>query len=832
MSQMIKCSHCHLEYAKSALFKKIINGKEEYFCCRGCEGVFTLLCECNLDDFYERIGETKLAPPKETSVDLAKFDSEAYAKKYIKVLGRKNAPKIPRDSQGNDSLKKDSPQNPPQPDICEVSLIIENIHCIACVWLNQKILNATEGILKADINFTNNKAKIIFDRAQVSLSAIIAKIRSIGYDAQGYDPEMLENINAKERKSYYTRMIVGVFCTMNIMWIAVAQYSGYFLGMERDIKDILNLASFALATPTLFYSGFIFFRSGYFGLKNGFINMDLLVATGATLTYLYSIYAAFSRSGETYFESVTMIITFVLVGKFLEITTKKSAGDSIDKLNLSIPAIVNVATNGAQSGEIRAISPQEVQVGDIILVRSGEKIAIDGVLLSQSAIIDSSMLTGESALESKKQNDALISGSINLENTIYYRATRSFEDSALNNIINLIHDSISKKPHIETKANAISYHFSAFVLLCAVATFAFWAWHTGDFERAMIISVSVVIIACPCALALATPIATIIGITEAYKRKLLFKEARFLESFAKSDTIIFDKTGTLTHGKPKVVRERIINTYDKQILRAFIKLNTHPISNGILEYLKDDLANRAKIENFKQIAQKGISAKCGDLNLLGGNKDFLYESGVAINERENDAHTKFYYAVNGALVAIFDLEDTLKDNAKEIVLAFQKADFRVAILSGDRFAVVESIAKSLNIAEFYATQSPIDKSDFIDKLHAQGRKIVMVGDGINDAIALNKSDIAISMGAGSDIAIESSDIVLLDDSLNSLGEAHKIARKTYATIKQNIKISIIYNLLTIPLAMMGFIIPLFAALSMSFSSILVVLNSMRIRRGN
>lgn len=824
----MKCSHCHLEYEQSALFKKVINGKEEYFCCRGCEGVFTLLLECNLSDFYERIGETKLTPPKEISDDLAKFDSEAYAKKYIKILGNKNALKISQHSQGNDSSNNDSPQNIPQPDICEVSLIIERIHCIACVWLNQKILNAMSGIIKVDINFTNNKAKIVFDRAQIRLSEIIEKIRAIGYDAQGYDPEMLENINAKERKSYYTRMIVGVFCTMNIMWIAVAQYSGYFLGMESEVKDILNLAGFALSTPTLFYSGFIFFRSGYFGLKNGFINMDLLVAVGSTLTYLYSIYAALSRSGETYFESVTMIITFVLIGKFLEVLTKKSAGDSIDKLNLSVPSIVNVVSNG----ETRAISPQEVKIGDIILVRSGEKIAIDGILLSQSAIIDSSMLTGESALESKSQNAPLISGSINLENTIYYRATRLFEDSTLNNIINLIQDSLSKKPHIETKANAISYHFSAFVLFCAVATFGFWAWKSGGFEKAMIVSVSVVIIACPCALALATPIATIIGITEAYKRKLLFKEARFLESFAKSDTIIFDKTGTLTHGKPKVVCEVQMREYDRRILCAFAKLNTHPISSGIAEYLgaesSTELAN--PISNFKQITQKGIIAKCGDLELLGGNKSFLVESGVMINECENDSHTKFYYAVNKQLVAIFDLEDTLKDNAKEVVSAFQSANFRVAILSGDRFAVVESIAKSLNIAEFYAQQCPIDKSAFIDKLHEQGRKIVMVGDGINDAIALNKSDIAISMGAGSDIAIESSDIVLLDDSLVSLERAHKIARKTYATIKQNIKISIIYNLLTIPLAMMGFIIPLFAALSMSFSSILVVLNSLRIKQ--
>lgn len=840
---MKPCSHCHLVYSESALFKKTINGKEEYFCCKGCEGVFRILLESNLIDFYDKIGTTPLSPPKENAQDLAKFDSEAFSKKYIKTL-------------------KDN--------VCEVSLIIENIHCIACVWLNQKILNQTNGIYNVDINYTNNKAKIIFDKEKIALSEIIQKIRSVGYNAEAYDPKILENINAKERKNYYTRMIVGVFCTMNIMWIAVAQYSGYFLGMDRDIKDILNFAGFCLATPTLFFSGFIFFRSGYFGLKNGFINMDLLVSIGATLTYIYSIYASISRSGETYFESVAMIITFVLIGKFLEITTKKSAGDSIDKLHLSIPTVINVL----QDNKSIAIAPQEVKAGDIILVRPGEKIIIDGILLSHTASIDSSMLTGESEIETKKQNDTLISGSINLTQSITYKATKCFEDSTLNNIINLIQDSLHKKPRIQTKANAISYHFSAFVLCCAIATFAFWAWHTKDFEKAMIIAVSVIIIACPCALALATPIATIIGITEAYKRKILFKEAKFLESFAKCQAIVFDKTGTLTFGKPKVLNEIVLKPYNKAILRDFISLNNHPISNGILEYLDsanaNDSANNftkdsaesndfvnandstntndstkinaessikstaesyAKISDFKQITQKGIMAKSGDSILRGGSKDFLTQSHITINECEDDDNLKFYYAINGDLVAIFNLKDILKDNAKSVVSSFQKEHFRIIILSGDRLQVVKSIAKSLNISEFYHSQSPIDKSNFIDNLHKNHLKTTMIGDGINDAVALNKSDIAISMGKGSDIAIESSDIILLDDRLESLLLSYKISQKTYATIKQNIKISIIYNLLTIPLAMAGFIIPLFAALSMSFSSILVVLNSMRIKRG-
>ncbi len=828
---MKPCSHCHIEYDESALHAAQINGKDEFFCCRGCEGVFRLLSDFNLTNFYDKIGQTTLSPPKERANDLAKFDSEAYAQKYIKTR-----------TDGT----------------CEVSLIIEGIHCIACVWLNQKILNATSGVISADINFTNNKAKIVFDSGAIKLSEIIQKIRAIGYNAEAYDPKILERANAKNRKNYYTRLIVALFCTMNIMWIAVAQYSGYFLGMEQDIKDILNFAGFCLATPTLFYSGFIFFRSGYFGLKNGLINMDLLVAVGASLTYFYSIYAAIWRSGETYFESATMIITFVLVGKFLEILARKNAGDSIDKLNLSIPATISVL----RENQICDISPQEVRIGDIIEVKPGEKIIIDGVLLSPSATIDNSMLTGESALEGRAQGEALISGGINCERVIKYRATRTFEDSTMNNIITLIQDSAAKKPLIETRANAISYHFSAFVIICAIAAFALWCAISGG-ERAMIVAVSVIIIACPCALALATPIATIVGITEAYRRKILFKEARFLESFAKSDVVVFDKTGTLTFGAPKVISAVKVREFDAAALRAFVALNNHPISKGICAFLDAqngdsgdlrDLAesrveSRVNLSDFTQSTQKGICAvlrgdssnsdfkdsadskNAQDSTILGGSRAFLQENGVEIPQgAENDEFMKFYYAVDGQLVAIFNLQDSLKNGANEVVSAFQKSGFRVIILSGDRAQSVQRVARELNIAEFHAQKSPIDKSDFIDKLHAQGHRVIFVGDGINDAIALNKSDIAISMGAGSDIAIESSDIVLLDDSLGALLSAHRIAQRTYSAIKQNIGISICYNLLTIPLAMAGLVIPLFAAASMSVSSILVVLNSMRIRR--
>lgn len=788
------CSHCHLEYDENALFEADIKGKAEFFCCKGCEGIFRILQESNLEIFYDKLGNNKLSPPQNYSDDLNKFDNEVFLKKYIKKLDE---------------------------NINEVSLIITKIHCIACVWLNQKVLNNTNGILKIDINYTNNKAKIIYDKTKIKLSEIIQKIRSIGYDAMIYDPKMIEAINAKERKEYYTKMIVGIFCTMNIMWIAVAQYLGYFLGMDLNVKNILNTAAFILATPTLFYCGFVFFKSGYYGLKNGFVNMDLLVAFGATLTYVYSIYAALSHTGETYFESVTMIITFILIGKFLEVKSRKNAGDSIDRLSAEIPNVVNILKND----KVLRISPEEVQKGDIIQVAPGEKIAIDGILLSKVALLDSSMLTGESAFVDKKIGDEIISGSINMDYNISYKATKIFNDSTMYNIINLIQDSINKKPEIENKANAISYNFSLFVIFVAIGTFIFWAF-SSNIQNAIVISVSVVIIACPCALALATPISSVVGISEAYKNKLLFKEAKFLETMAKMNAIVFDKTGTLTFGKPKVINLKVFEEFNYDVLSSFLKLNNHPVSIGVGEFLKSK--NKIIIEDFRELSQNGIKAKYNNHILLGGSKKFMEKNNIFC-EYMQDSNMNFYYAVDNKLKAVFALEDKLKDNAKEIVQSFLNNNFRVVILSGDRLEVVKKVAQSLGIEEYYFEQTPQHKSDFIDKLHNEGYKNIMVGDGINDAIALNKSDIAISMGQGSDVAMNSSDIILLDDSLESLLKSYNISKKTYKIIKQNIRLSIIYNLITIPLASFGFIIPLFAALSMSFSSFIVILNSLRIK---
>lgn len=824
-----KCSHCQLSYDKSQL-KEISNpqGEKLYFCCNGCESVYFLLHQTHLDSFYDKLS-TPLSPPiQQDTQDLARFDTAGFYQKYVTSLADKNTPTL-----------------------CEVHLILSGIHCAACIWLNENILLQQEGIQQVHINYTNNKATIVWDHSKLALSEIIRLIRSIGYDAYPYDARLQESQDKKQMNEYYTRVIVALFCTMNIMWVAIAQYSGYFLGIDENSKDILNIASFVLCTPALFYSGFVFFRSSYYGLKNGFIGMDLLVAVGSTLTYCYSIYAAITHSGETYFESVSMIITFVLIGKFLEVRARKNAGDSLDKLTHFLPTSVQVCEPNNRN-QVRTKSPEEVQVGDVLLVLAGEKIAIDGVLLSQNALFDTKAISGESLPIEQKSGDEVLSGYVNLHHQIYYRATKAFSQSLMSHIISIVSSSLSYRPHIQNLANSISQYFSRTILTIALLGFLGWIF-IGEvsIERALMISISVIIIACPCALALATPIATVVGIGESYKHNVLFKQAQFLETLAKSHLVVFDKTGTLTQGKPKVQKTHLYAQYDRALLLALVRLSKHPVSEGIKEYLDEQCAQSQDshsaeyvLSDFTQFDAQGIQAQTtlnGQTKILfGGNLAFLQSQQIALPELNLGDCMIFGFGIkdldsqNAELLEIFELKDKLKDDAKTLIESLHSQGIKTALLSGDRQESVAEIAQMLDMKDYYFALTPLQKNEWIQSYKAThpNEVIVMVGDGINDAPALSQSDIAISMGAGSDIAILSSDVVILDDQLSTLKHAFVLAHKTFKTIKQNILLSIIYNALTIPLALCGLIIPLIAALSMSLSSLVVVLNSLRLKRAN
>jgi len=794
----VVCDHCKLEFDEKVMIKDEEDGETKYFCCKGCQGIYHLLKSEGLDDFYEKVGNAKLEPPKELNSDLHKFDLEGFKKKYIT---EKNG-------------------------LCEINLIIEGIHCSACVWLNEKVLHQTEGIVEASINYTNNKAKIVWDPDIIKLSEIIQKIRSIGYNGYPYDPKIQEEKANKARRDYYSRLLVAIFATMNIMWIAIAQYTGYFTGMRSDIKNVLNIAEFVLATPTLFYTGWIYFKGAYFGLKNRFINMDVLVATGATLAYIYSIYAMITGNGEVYFDSVTMIVTFVFVGKYLEVLSKKSAVDSMDSILGSIPTEVLVVLENEKT----LVPVEEIKEGDIIEIKPGDKVVIDGIIISGEGNFDLSSLTGESEPIYKKEGDEVISGSVGLDSVIRYKATKEYAASMLCTIATLLDESIVKKPHIEKLADKISGYFSLAILSLSLITFLAWYFYLGSgFERSLIVAISVIVIACPCALGLATPMATLIGIGIASKKGILFKEASFLESMAKSDTLVLDKTGTVTEGKPKVIVFNKIEEFEPDILYSLVKSSKHPVSQAIAKYLKQNYEDIKEIElkDIKNIEARGISAKFNDKKVFGGNIKLIQEMGLKFDkECEN---TIFIFAIEDSVKALFELKDTPKEGAKEAIKEIKKMGLQTIMLTGDNEKVARKIADEVNIDEVYHSLFPKDKADIIEKLQKQGKIVIMAGDGINDVLALSLSNIAVSMGSGAEVSVEVSDVVLLNDDMISLKDAIKLSKRVYLSIKENLMLSAVYNAITIPLAMMGYVIPLVAALSMSLSSLLVVGNSYRIK---
>jgi Cu+-exporting ATPase len=790
----VKCDHCHLEFSDDVM----IHDGEYRFCCNGCRGIFHLLKDEGLESFYSKMGDTTLSPPTEQFEASTNFDTPAFSERFVTTT---------------------------KEGLSQVSLVIEGIHCAACVWLNEKALHKMEGVIEAHINYTNNKARITWNPESLKLSAIIDMIRAIGYNAFPYDSSLQEVRANKERKDYYLRMAVATFATMNMMWIAVAQYAGYFTGITQEIKTILNIAEWFLATPVLFYSGWIFYRGAYYGLRNKAITMDLLVVTGSSLAYLYSIYITVFEKGEAYFDSVAMIITFVLFGKFLEVLSRKNAADTLDIIGKHIPREVSIVDGDS----IRSVDVNEVKEGDVIMIRSGERSAIDGEVISGEGSFDESNLTGESEPIFKRIGDKIISGTTSIDALIHYRATKDFAHSTLSNLVNLLENAMAQKPSIEQLANRLSQHFSSTILFLAIATFWTWYFWPHSFDRSLMVGISVIIIACPCALALATPVATLVGLALGAKRGILFKSAAQIETMAKATMVVLDKTGTITQGRPEVVYATIHEPFDAGALHTLVSSSKHPISRGVMEYLDRTEASidASSIEEAREIPARGMVGRHNGSMIAGGNALLMEELGLSVDSVSDKS--LFYYAVDNRLVATYELRDLPKERAYESIAALKNGNLRVVMLTGDHEAAALRVASEVGIDEVHAHLTPEGKATFIDHAHSEGHIVVMAGDGVNDLLALAVADIAIAMGNGSDIAIEVSDVVLMNDSLVSLSEAFGISRKTYGLIKQNLGISLVYNSITIPLAMMGYVIPLIAAISMSFSSLLVVGNSMRVR---
>jgi len=436
----VKCNHCHLSFDDEIMIKE----NDLNFCCKGCQGVYHLLKSDGLDSFYDKLGNKTITPPLNLkNDDLSKFDTPSFMNTYVQIT-------------------KDG--------FNEVDLIIEGIHCAACVWLNEKILHDTKGLLEANINFTTNKAKITWDSDELKLSDIILRIRSIGYNAYAYDSSIADENAIKAKREYFIKMMVAVIASMNIMMLSVAKYTGFFTGITPEVMHMIHIGEFLLSTPVLFYSGWVFFKGAYFGLKNKILNMDFLVSSGATLTYIYSLFILFGAKGESYFDSVAMIITFVLVGKYLEVIGKKSAVDTLDKIKSSLPLEATII----EGDNKKLVALNSINIGDIVEIKTGEKVPVDGVIVKGEGSFDEASLTGESIPIYKKTGDSVYSGTINTNNLIHFEVTKDFKNSTFSSIVTLLEDSLNSKPQIQDKANEVSRGFTVTILTLSILTFLVW----------------------------------------------------------------------------------------------------------------------------------------------------------------------------------------------------------------------------------------------------------------------------------------------------------------------------------------------------------------------
>ncbi|WQW77920.1 heavy metal translocating P-type ATPase [Helicobacter pylori] len=787
----MKCSHCQLEFKESELFKEVIHHKELYFCCAGCARVYALLLDLNLESFYDKLNDSTLAPV------------------------------TPQDSMSVLELEQALEENNKSDFI--LNLLLEKTHCNACLWLNQKVLERLKGVKKVSVNFTTHHLQIVFDRS-LNPKEIIQKIESLGYVAKIYNAQNYTLKAQKEQRSYLLTLSVGFFATMNLMFIAIAKYASYGStsygsasygsGMDKLMQRNLDLVSLFLSLLVLVVVGRFFIKGAFYGLKNGVLGMDLSVSFGALSAFVYSVYAMLV-SQETYFEASSAILTLVFGSKFLELKARLFANEKCLALESHEIHSVIVVENGKQIEK----HPKDVAIGSVAWVPSGAKIALDGVLLNHASV-DASLISGEFKPLELGVNDPILGGYVNVGVPFSYQVSANFQNSRLSSLLETLKKSFLEKPLIESSANKIADIFSKAVLLLAFVSFLLWQFGLGgNFEKALMVCISVLVISCPCAFALATPIALVIGV---FKNPLIvFKEALFLETLAKVKKIFIDKTGTLTQ-KEVLLKEKIIyEKFDERLLKSLLKTREHLAHSAILKSLDGDEVDLEKIEFFAH----GLKANYQNETLLVGSLKFLNAMGVNIKAKES-ANIMVGFAKNKTLCALFILEERLKANAKEVIQTLQNQGLELEILSGDNESSVKECAKKLGISKYHANLTPEDKAQIVSSYQGV---CAMVGDGNNDALALKKASVSLGFEKSA-LSKSACDILLLEEDLSLLEKAFHNAQKVYQVVLQNIVLSLIYNAVLIPVAMLGYINPLIASLSMSASSLLVVLNSLRLKR--
>ncbi len=816
------CFHCGLPLNPVSAVSAFIRGSERTFCCIGCRLVCEAIHAAGLDGFYRRtMAGEPLGPPPEPPKDLRLYDLDAVQEEFV------------------DTTVDDR----------EINLLVEGIHCAACVWLIETGLKTLPGVVEARVNLTGRRLRLRWDNGRLKLSTLLRRLADLGFSAVPFDPESAEGALRRQGRDLLYRLAFAGFAMMNLLWVSIALYSGADRG---EFRGLFQWVGFVLATPTLLYCGYPFYRGAWAGLRSGRLGMDLPIAIGASITYLYSLYVTVSgtRAGEVYWDTVVNFLFVILLGRFLEGLSRCAAVASTQRLLDLQPKVATVLRDDTETlVPIRCIALDE-----LVLVRPGERVPVDGAVVEGLSEVDESMLTGESRPVRKTLGEGVCAGTINGAGVLKVRPTATLRDTALGRIIRLVEDAQASRAPIQRLADRIVPWFVALTL--GLATLTFIVWVGVDLQTAILAGTSVLIITCPCAFGMATPMAVAVASGLGASRGILIKNGAVLERLSSIEHFVFDKTGTLTTGRLAVTGWRrgaepwlplgsepaVLAADLHDLLRrvgALERLSEHPAAAAVLALCErlGIAPTPARVESVEVAPGLGIRGQVDGALVVVGSADWLACNAVAPASLDAVAAppdgsleaSLIHCAVAGLGTLVLTTADRLRPGAAAVIGRMYAQGLRVTLLTGDRRAAAEHIATELGAIDVIAEVLPADKDRVIAGLQTKGRRVAMIGDGVNDAPALVRADVGIAMGSGTDVSIASADIVLMSNELGRVAEAAELSRRTLRTIRQNIGISIVYNLIMVPLAMAAVLTPLIAAIAMPLSSLAVIGNSARIR---
>jgi Cu2+-exporting ATPase len=792
------CAHCGLAIAPADLVLDTVAGLPRRFCCQGCRGAYRIITGAGLGGFYSKRDWS--APGTPEGAFTSAYD-DAFLARFV------------RQSETG----------------AEISFLLDGIRCASCIWLIERILGRLDGVAEARANYGTHRVRVRFDPQRLTAAELFVAVSRIGYLPRPYTAAEAQLHAEQERRSLLLRFGTAFFLSMQLMGYSFARYAGYFQGIAADVRNLMQILAAVVTTPVVFYSGWPFLRGGLRSLGHLLPSMDLLIAAGVLAAYGASLYALVA-GGEVYFDTAAMIVTLILAGRLFENAARRRAAAGVDRLLRLAPD-----TARRLEGEVVVeVEANRLSPGDHILVRPGERFPVDGLLLAGETEVDEAAVSGEPLPVCRRPGAPVTSGTLNLSAAVTVRVTAAAADSFIARIARLVEAAQARRAPVQRLADRVVAVFVPAVALIAAATYAWWTLFPAAGTSPLLAAVAVLVIACPCALGLATPTAVLVATGAAAARGILFRGGDVLEATGRLDLAAFDKTGTLTCGRPRVTAIRPAAGSEADLLRLAALAEggaKHPLAQAILAEAGRRGIAAGRGEGVRCLPGRGLECDTPAGSLRVGSRAFLQQSGIELPPADaGQEQTEVHVALGPDYRGVLLLADQLRPEAAETVARLARLGIRSALLTGDSSAAGVRIGRELAMAEVHSGMTPEQKTAWVDAAIGRGERVLMVGDGINDAPALSAATVGCAMAGGTDIALETSDLVFTRPDLGHLTLALILARRTLRIIRQNLFWAFAYNVLAIPLAVAGQLTPIHAAAAMALSSVCVVGNSLRLAK--